>query len=207
MTSQKAILSAILFTASASMSQAGTIDFTDGVFDVVTASSQVGNPEALSEEAAGVTFTFTALDNLVGADRMFPSATGLTFGGGGGSTIQFSLTADADVTLSGFATNQASAAFTDPTFDVMLNAVTVSSGNVGDGTSALFASGPLSLSLGDTLVFGITNPGAITQASLSSIDFDLVTTSASAVPLPASMSFLLAGLAGLGWQSRKRRNA
>ena len=189
---------AIMVAATGSAS-AATIDLTDGVFVGDNASSQPGFSLVATESAAGVNFAIEALNNLVGYDRLYISANGITVGGGGGSNTQLGLTVDTDVELTGYGTNS-NAFFLNPgTFDIVDGATTVSSGNSFAFSSTLnsFASGPLTLSAGTEYVLNFTT-GAAVQGWLTSFEFNVIDpgpgNQAPAVPLPAGLPLLLAGL-------------
>lgn len=206
----RSLLVASLLLAYSASGWAFTVDFTDGVFTEITTSSQPGQPVVMGELAGGVNFTFTGLNNLVGASRIMPTGDGLRLGGGGGSTIQFLLEVDTDVTFNAYSTNTGGFFLGNAAFnvvDVTGVPVDMSLGNslaqqVADHT---LASGPLALLSGGAYRFDILNIGAGVQSFLATMDFDVTQDSSGAVPLSATLPLILVGVFAFALASAKRR--
>ena len=211
------ILLAAAALATTNAAHALTLDLTDGVFTTVTPSIIPGDPVVFSDTAGGVTFTFTATNNLVGVNRFISGlgdnfSNGIVFGGGGGSTISFDFTVDTEIEVTGYR------GF-DQTFLTGVNATlregatTLDSGVAfnSDGNSAAdaaleaFAGGAsFLLSAGTVYSVDVNNASPVTQSFLTGIEFDLIN-SPPAVPLPAGLPLLLAGLGSFAWLRRKAR--
>ncbi len=102
---------------------AGVIDLQDGILNVITNTGGGSpTPTAFSETNMGVTFTFIATDNLVGGGKFNGGLTlpnGIHVGGGGGSSLEFQMTVDTDVTLTGYSTGSAGFELGSPIFDLL----------------------------------------------------------------------------------------
>lgn len=205
---------AILGLAIPATAQASTVDLTDGVFTTVASSSVPGRPVVFSEIVDGITFTFTALDNLVGITSFLTGlgggmSNGLRFGGGAGSTTSWSISASADVILTSYSGFN-SAFLNAPELSVSAGGSALASGAPfsASGFSAAAAgveSVPSGLSLFPRDVpftFDVTNPGVITQGYLTGFTFDVVP--AAAVPLPAGLPLMAAALGVFGWLRRRK---
>ena len=178
---------------------AATMDLTDMDFNILVPGT-VG-PNSFSETAGGVVFTFTAVDNFVGGPefRNYGNGNGLQLGGGGGTTIEFTLSASQDVELTQYSFNDAGGfPLGNAEFDIIDGMTTLSAGNSLDsmmmGTVA-FNSAPVSMTAGTDYTFDINNFGAAVQGFITSVEFNVV-------PEPSSLVFLLAGLFGL-WGLRR----
>lgn len=143
---------------------------------------------------------------------------GLQVGGGGGSTTSFSITADADVTLTGYGTNEAGGfSLGFPTFDLSLGAATLlddqnlrdpASTNIFNtaGENDIVVSGlSLDLDVGETFIIDINGIGAGVQSFFTSFEFEAQSTGGpiDPVPVPAGLPLMLAGLGALAWMRRK----
>lgn len=187
---------------------AGTINFQDGVLNVI---SDTGGgsptPTAFSETDMGVTFTFVATNNLVGGPKFNGGPTlsnGVHVGGGGGSSLEFTMTVNSDVTLTGYSTGHPSNSVFElgtPIFD-LLDGVTVliDDGDINPGQVV----GGLSVALtsGTTYTFDINQGSAGTQGYFKTLEFDR-----AVVPVPAALPLAAAGfglLGLLGWRQRTR---
>lgn len=216
------MIGALLIAASSAT--ASTIDLTDNSFTSVDfvdfVQGPVGPIEEFVETVDGVAFTFSAAsvngqfrnvgtwgDGTTNVSGPF----GLTFGGAGGNTSSFTLSASQDVTLNAFL-GFAQQFNTGAIFDVTGSGV-ASTGNAfstsgflstGTPVSDSFAGGPLSLTGGETYTFTTTNAGVLTQSHLTGLDFTAATTNPAPVPLPAGLPLLLAGLGGLAWMRRRQ---
>lgn len=157
----------------------------------------------ITEVSDGVTFTILSTNNLVGGNRILGSggtmSNGLHVGGGGGSTLQFTISADMDVNLQSYGLSSGGFFLGTPTLDVL-----TSTGNAltPQGATVNFAGGPIALSAGTAVTFDVQNTGAAVQSFIGSFDFEKATT-APVVPLPAGMPLMLAGLAAFAWVRRK----
>ncbi|MEM6760745.1 MAG: VPLPA-CTERM sorting domain-containing protein [Pseudomonadota bacterium] len=192
-----------------------TLDFTDGVFGTSNpAAFGVAGFQTISETAGGVTFSLTATNNLVGTTRWLNSAgslsNGLQLGGGGGSVVAFDLVVDTDVTLDSYALTDVFGFLGTPDFDILDGATLLSEDNALSprGASGLsFDNGPIALTAGTTYSFDINNTGSAVQTFLASIDFSLTEPprpTPGAVPLPAGLPLLLAGLGAFAWMRRRQ---
>lgn len=201
-----------LLTAGAAT--AGTIDFQDGNF--VASDPGLNGKNAIVERIAdGVNFTFTALVNSIGGvgwngtlgGGAMPN--GLHVGGGGNSTVQFSMTADADITLNSYTLADVFGFLGNATMDVLNGATMLSEDNalVPRGATFNFADGPIAMAANTTYTFDINETGFAVQSYIGSFDFTKVTTTMPndpVVPLPAGLPLLMAGLAAMfGLRARK----
>lgn len=217
------ILAAAIAALSFGAANAASIDLTDNVFTSVDyvdfVQGPVGPIEEFVETVDGVAFTFSAklvngqFRNVGPWGNGTTNTTapwGLTFGGGGGNTATFTLSASQDVTLNaflGFAQQFNTGAIFDVTgtgVSSLANAFSTS-GSLSSGTpvSESFVGGPLSLTAGQVYTFTTTNAGAATQSHLTGLDFTKVTPPPSSVPLPAGLPLMAAGLGVLAWVRRK----
>ena len=194
----------------ATSAQAVTVDLTDGDFTTVTGTIIPGDPLVFTETAGGVTFTFTALNNLVGVTRFLSGAgddfsDGIVFGGGGGSSTQFSISSSQDVSVTSYS-GRNSRFLVNPRLSVSAGGSTLVSGR--PFTSDADSSYSLPNALGNLLAnvdytLTVTNAGSTTQGFLTGFEFEPVS---AAVPLPASLPLLLAGLGGIAVMRRRRRS-
>lgn len=189
------------------VAHADTVDFQDGVLNVLTqgGASPFEYVISFEEQVSGVTFTFMAENNLVGADRFLGGLTmpgGIHVGGGGGSVLEFSMTVDQNVTLTGYATGNGGFELGSPTFDLKDGGSTLLAGAaINPGGSRTLASA-IALTAGTTYIFDINNTGAGVQGFIRSLTF---TPDSTAVPLPASGLLLLGAAGGMLLTSRVRR--
>jgi len=181
------------------LGKAAVIDFTDGIFSTIVDSGINNEPVIFEELADGVTFTLESTLNLVGTERFLgirPSvpSNGLHLGGGGGSTIEFTLLVDHDVTLDSYSTDTGGAFLGMATFDVVGGTISSLGNSLAQGlASETFATGPLALTANTLYTFNIQNTGAGVQSFVDSISF----TANASVPLPGSLSMFALGLLGL----------
>lgn len=199
----KQILTALCLTALPLSAQASTIDLSDNSFvsGSVLYDFPTGPIVYFEEAVDGVTFSFDASGQFRnvgtwGGGGSVPPNPALTFGGGGGNTAHFTLTASKDVTLNSF-TGLGGNFLTAPIFDVTGLGIS-SLGNTFSTSGALsvaspvtesFVSGPLFLAAGESYLFETQNNGVITMGHIVSMDFTV-----AAVPLPASGLLLLSAL-------------
>ncbi len=197
-----AFVIAATFSTSVANAQS-VIDFSDGEFTTITNSGIGDAPVDFTETVDGVTFTLESTLNLVGTERFLnltSPSNGLQVGGGGGSTLIFTLESDQDVTLSSYSTDTSGGFLNPPTFDVTGAGVNSAGNSLDQGNpSNLFNGGPLLLEADELYTFNIQNGGAASQAFISSITF-----TATAVPEPSGV-LLLSGI-GLAMFGRRRRN-
>lgn len=150
----------------------------------------------------GTVFDLEPTLNLVGADRFLLNlSTGLHFGGGGGSTIEFEFSVDKDLTLDSYTLSSAGFILGNPVFDIRENSTVLSSGNtaIASGDTHNFAGGPITLDAGTVYTFEATTFGAATQSFMAAWNY-----TPSAIPEPGSATCLgLAGLVLLGVRRRR----
>ncbi|MEM7453361.1 MAG: PEP-CTERM sorting domain-containing protein [Planctomycetota bacterium] len=147
----------------------------------------------------GTVFLMTPTNNLVGADRFLLSdTTGLHFGGGGGSSLEFEFSVSNDIMLETYTIPDHFSILGNPTFDIVSGMTTLSSGNDSDmdGTFS-FAGGPVMLEAGTTYTVDVTNFGAGIQSFMTGWGYS------NAIPEPGTLSLL--AVAGLGMVSRRIR--
>jgi len=196
-----AIAAALAFGADA---QADVVDFTDGNFTEIMPSGVANAPTIFSESVQGATLTFESTSNLVGIERFLGlqqgvTSNGLHLGGGGGSTLQFTVSSDQDIQLVSYATDGGGFFIGDRTFDIVGLGAS-STGNLLDPGSPmnLLAGGPVTFLAGEIYTFDIQNGGAVDQAFISSFSF-------SAIPEPGSASVLLFTALATGLVRRRRK--
>lgn len=132
----------------------------------------------------GTIFDLEPTDNLVGTDRFLLSEiTGLRFGGGGGSTIEFEFSVDKDLTLDSYTLGTSGAFLGNPIFDIREGATVLSSGNtaVASGNTHNFVGGPISLDAGTVYTFETTTFGAAIQSFMATWTY-----TPQAIPEPGS---------------------
>ena len=156
------------------------------------------------ETVEGITLTFTAIDNLVGGPRFIGVAegnspiNGLQLGGGGGSTLEFTLRTDKGVRLNSYSTDTGGSFLNEPTFNVVGGGVLSNGNSLDEGNPAhLFVGGPLVLDAGQTVTFSINGPSAVVQAFVASLDV-------TPVPLPGAVWMLGGAVLGLAALRRRR---
>ncbi len=180
------------------------VDFTDGVFNTIVNSGINDEPVVFTETADGVTFTFESTLNLVGVERFLgirPGVigNGLHLGGGGGSTLLFTLVVDQAVSLNSYSTDTGGTFLNSPVLDITGPGVSSLGNGLAQGNAAnAFAGGPLLLEAGALYTFDVQNTGAAVQAFVASFDVTAV-----AAPEPA-LAWLGLGLAALAARSRRR---
>lgn len=209
-----AVVSALSF---GTVSNAATIDLSDNTFTSVTYETFVnglGPIIQFTETVDGVVFDFSTTGQFrnVGTwgngTSNVSAPWALSFGGGGGNTSSFTLSASADVVLNSFS-GFAQQFNTGAIFDVTGGAVS-SLGNqfstaaflaTGAPVADSFVGGPLTLLAGVTYSFSTTNSGPSTLSHLTSLDF--TKSNANVVPLPAGLPLLLSGILGFALLRRR----
>ena len=194
---------------------AGTIDLTDGIFTQTMAGPLPTTPLQFTETDAGVTFTFTATNNLVGGLRFIGlnGANGIQVGGGGGSSRQFEIMVSHNVTLDSYTTTNGIFAPGTLEFDIFENFIApfnsvspinpINPAPTGDVIGGAFNAAPVMLTAGTTYVVPILNGSAGVAAFISSIDF---TQNSTPTPVPATLALAAGGLLSLGVVARRRSN-
>ena len=146
----------------------------------------------------GVGFTMEPTDNLVGIPKFHLSAAnGMTFGGGGGSTLSFDFTTTHDILLQSYTISATGFILNDPTFDIREGTDVLSASNtaVTNGDTHAFAGGPIAIDAGTTYTFINTAFGAGTQSHMSTWQYTLV-------PTPSALGAVALGAFGI---ARRRR--
>lgn len=200
------VISAAAVALSASLGtgavQAASIDFTDGLFVAVTANS-VGAATVIEEVAGGVTFRISVFTNNL-AQTVKPTSAGLDFGIPGVGMLGFTLTADADVTLTSIS-GLSDSAGAGRDFEIEYSAPGYGPFGIGwatvSSTVGLFGGG-FDLAAGE--VFTVDHSpfiGVLTQGNISAIGFDTIS---APIPLPAGLPLILAGLGALGLLHKRR---
>ena len=202
-----AVASASLFGAA----QAATIDLTDGIFTVTGAPGGPGlGPTAFTETAAGVTFTFQNPSSL-GTNQFDLGANGLNFGGGGVSAVSFEFTVDTAIELTGyFGFDQSGLMAANATLSeggtILDNGFAFNSAGTSAADAIRRGFGGQSFNLSPTATYSVVvnNVTPTTSSFLTAIEFNLPSPKPPAVPLPAGLPLLLAGLGAFAWVRRRQ---
>ena len=140
--------------------------------------------------SGGTEFVFEPINNLVGAPRFFLHETrGLQFGGGGGSSLEFTFRTNEDIELESYTLASSGFFLGNPVFDIREGATVLSESNtaIASGNTHTFVDGPISIQAGTDYTFITTAPGAGVQSFMASWDY-----SVTAVPEPGTTTILLA---------------
>ena len=138
--------------------------------------------------SGGTIFDFTPTNNLVSFPRFqLSSQRGLRYGGGGGSSLEFTFSTNQDILLNSYTLASSGSILGDPTFAIKAGDTILSNSNTstGNGNTYSFNSGPISISSGQEYTFEVINSGAAIQSYMDSWDY-----SVSAVPEPGGVLFL-----------------
>ena len=188
--------------------QADVVDFTDGVFTTLLDSGINSEPVIFSESITGATLTFESTLNLVGIERFTGTrpgiaSTGLRLGGGGGSTIEFTVTPSADVIFESYSTTSGVGLFLNPAmFDLTGPGVNSLGNSLEFGNPANLLNGSpdgLLLTGGETYIATIQAGGAASQAFIGSFEVTAVS-----VPEPASAVLIPMVAATIAVRRRRR---
>lgn len=199
----KNYLCALAVISSAGAAHAATLDFNSSAFET----SYDG--AAAVETVDGVTFTIAPTSR--GANGFRQYANGIGFGVPGNGMRMISITADQDVvfeSITGIDTSITSKT-TSMLFDADAAGVSVFDDYAFGTNLGTFDFADFTLSAGDAFVISTdSSPRAgfnfvFASASLGEIAFSKPVVVPPAVPLPASMPFLLAGLGGFAAIRRK----
>lgn len=197
-----ATVASLIFFVSAGAEADYVVDFTDANFTVVVDSGINGVPVVFTETVGGATMTFESTVNLVGIRRFInlvpmQTSSGIQIGGGGGSTLVFTVSSDVDMILDSF-DGSGSTFLPAPVFDVSGPGAS-SNGNVVPVASAtsFFNGGSILLEANEVYTFSVTNSGATTQGFISSF--------AVSQPVPEPSGTALIALAGFAVGFIRRR--
>ncbi|MEM7252028.1 MAG: VPLPA-CTERM sorting domain-containing protein [Pseudomonadota bacterium] len=187
-----------------SSAQADPVNFVDGNFNLIATGGPGAEARIFSETVGGSILTLEATLNLVGAERFLNMVlgnpnNGLHLGGGGGSTLEFTVTPSTDVILNSYSTVSSGFFLGTPTLDITGPGVS-SLGNslAGGNPSNALTGGPLSLEAGETYLFDVQGTGASVQTFIS--EFDI-----TPVPLPAAAWMLAGAMLSLVAVRRRRK--
>ncbi len=179
--------SAMFGLAIAATAEAATLDFT------AVAYPPIEEDQTIVVSDAGVNFTMVPIDNLVGSPR-WVGGDRITFGGGGGSSLEFDFTPDFDVTLDSY-TIDLGFILGNPTFQIREGVNVLSAVNDADVNGTFgFDGGPISLDAGTTYTFENNEFGAAMQSAFSAWQFTVI-------PEPSTLCLL--GLGALGLLRRR----
>lgn len=197
-----ALIASLAFAGAAS---AATLDFTTNTY------ASTFGPNVATDSIDGVNFTITATARGVNGFRQ-GGAGGLSFGVPGNGMYSIAIVADKDVEYNSMYGNGHSlTAFAGQLpFDIDVEGSEVSGGNMFADTSlqtVAFGDGPISVAAGETFFFHVDFDALIGSSIYASAlvkSFDFSVDQAPAVPLPAGMPLLLAGLGGLAVLRRRK---
>lgn len=215
------LLSIFVFSISFNPLHAATISLTDGVYtNVQPFGPSPSNPVIFTEVVEGVTFTFTALSNLTGGPRFQitdadgtvsgDARSGIAVGGGGASSISFSISASESVTLDSYFTggvfpngvvsnnflNADSIFFS--VLDEDENSLSISNGLTASTEHMAFNQGPIAMEGGLDYQFLLTGSwGAQSRSFIKELNFTKLDTDLSEVPIPAAWLLFMSGLIGV----------
>lgn len=215
------LISIFGFSLSFNSLHAATISFTDGVYTNVQPFAPVpSNPVVFTEVVDDITFTFTALSNLTGGPRFQitdangtpagDARAGIVVGGGGGSSISFSISASENVTLDSYFTGgvlpsgavsnwflNADAIFFS-VFDESDNALSIENSLSASADHIVFNQGPIMLEGGLDYKFLLTGAwGAASQSFIKEFNFTKLDTDLSEIPIPAAWVLFMSGVIGV----------
>jgi len=189
-----AVACLIVLVSSIAEAQDFVVDFTDADFTVIVDSGIGGVPVVFSESVGLNTLTFESTLNLVGIERFInltpmQTSSGIQIGGGGGSTLAFTVSSDVDMILDSF-DGSGFSALPAPMFDVSGPGVSSSGNAIPIATStSFFNGGSILLEADEVYTFNVTNGGATTQGFIRSFSVT------QAVPEPSGAALIaMAGL-------------
>jgi hypothetical protein len=138
--------------------------------------------------SGGTIFDFTPTNNLVSFPRFQLSAQrGVRYGGGGGSSLEFTFSTDQDILLNSYTLASSGSILGDPTFAIKSGDSILSNSNtsIGNGNIYSFNSGPIAIRSGQDYTFEVINSGAAIQSYMDSWNYTV-----TAVPEPGAVLFL-----------------
>jgi hypothetical protein len=138
--------------------------------------------------SSGTIFDLTPTNNLVSFPRFqLSEQRGLRYGGGAGSTLEFTFSTSEDILLNSYTLASSGSILGDPTFAIKAGDTILSDSNtsVGNGNTYSFNSGPITISSGEDYTFEVINSGAAIQSYMDSWNYTV-----AAVPEPGSLLFL-----------------
>ena len=188
----------VILIAAAQPVCAATIDFSDGVFEMVLEATSGGNPlgvpEIFSETVDGTTFTFRSTVNLNPPSRFLDitlgnPSNGLRLGGFDNSTIEFTMLTSRAISLDSYSTDTGGFFVTPLTVDISGAGVNSAGNSLDFGEDAnIFAGAPLLLTPGAVYTFSVQGSGPVSQAYMKSFEFTTL------VPLPPAFALFGAAL-------------
>jgi hypothetical protein len=160
-------------------------------------------PTVFSESVLGATVTFESTANLAGVRRFVGlqqgvTSNGLHLAGGGGSTLEFTVSSNTDILLESYSTDTGGFFVGDATLDIVGLGVSSLGNSLDQGVAEnLLAGGPVTLLAGEIYTFEIQDGGAVDQAFISEFSF-------KAIPEPGSACVLLFTILATGFVRRRQ---
>jgi hypothetical protein len=154
------------------------------------------------QDVDGVSFVIEGL--AFGVNRIIRTPDGLDFGRGGNGMTAVNITTDTDIVVNGFTgRDEYGFGFDELEFGtgVDLAIIPGSYGFTSTTQSFVAFDAPIEVDAGETFKLFFSVAPGLNEADILSLDFDVVT--APAVPLPAGLPLLAAGIGAFAWMRRK----